>query len=308
MNTNSPELSGIVGNSSYASANFPDANEVSLYDYSMSLDTNYSTAVNNAMIKHINEVKEKTENVTSSITTNWKRKFRDFLITKNTKLLEFLTAKIKIHPVLGTVENFFQIFGKENINFNNQTLREIILDISGNANILDEINAVCLSKEMLPLAKYIEQTNFLMNEYKLTAEKIIDKENLLKIKLDTLNSIQGKLRTVLGVRRNEHYDELMISIEKYIDKEYEENTIEPEYKEIIENYRKFLQLRDIIKSIRSVDVSEKEPLCSICFDQTITSAFVPCGHTFCTNCSKKQAMACSVCRTPVRERIKIYFN
>ena len=111
-----------------------------------------------------------------------------------------------------------------------------------------------------------------------------------------------------NLSRNEHYDSLMQSMEKYIETTFNENNIEEDYNAVIEEYRKFIELRDVIKTIRTVDVSEKEPLCSICFDDTIQFAFVPCGHTFCNNCTKKQVLSCSICRGMVREIVKLYFT
>ena len=90
MNTNSPELTGIVGSSSFASADFPDANEVSLYDYSIATESNYSSAINNAVIKHYSEIKDKQLNITESLTNSWKKKFRDFLMVKNKTILDKL--------------------------------------------------------------------------------------------------------------------------------------------------------------------------------------------------------------------------
>jgi len=37
-------------------------------------------------------------------------------------------------------------------------------------------------------------------------------------------------------------------------------------------------------------------------------AIVPCGHTFCGGCAKKQNTNCYICRGQIRERIKLYFT
>lgn len=215
---------------------------------------------------------------------------------------------IKTHPVLGPAELFLQRFGKKTINFNSQTIREVIFDISNNIDPLDELNALCISQEFLPIQKHMEQSKFLMEQYKLVAEKILDKENLLAMKLTSLDTIQTKVNGILSLSKNEHYTLLMESIEKYLEKVFEENQIEPEYNEIIDNYRKFIHLREIMRTIRFSDSYEKEPICTICFDSKISHAFVPCGHTFCGNCLKKQSLNCSICRTIVRDRVKLYFS
>jgi ATP-dependent Lon protease len=228
------------------------------------------------------------------------------LINKNSKLLEFINCKLKNHPVLSSTENFFQRFSKVNVK-SNQSLRDIVLDISSN-NISEEMDTLCSSNEFLTLPRYIEQTKFIIEQYKLVADKILDEENLLKIKLSTLDSIQNKINSIQSLSHNEHYEELMNITEKYIGKIFDENNIEKDYNEIIANYRKFFYLREVIKTIRLPELTEKEPLCSICFNDQIQYTFNPCGHTFCSNCTKKQFNSCSICRTHISERIKIFFT
>jgi hypothetical protein len=128
------------------------------------------------------------------------------------------------------------------------------------------------------------------------------------MKLLTLDTIQKKLDAVLTLSKNDKYNTLMESLEQYVEEVFQENGIESDYREIIENYRKFIHLREMMRIIRFTDSYEKEPLCTICFDNKISHAFVPCGHTFCSNCLKKQSLNCSICRTNVRDRVKLYFS
>jgi hypothetical protein len=304
MNSDGLELGGTA---SFASADFPDANETSLYDYSIAFETNYSNAVTNAVFKHYNEIKDKQPNVIESLSTVWKKRFREFLTLKNAKILEFLSCKIKAHPVLSKAEQFISTFGKKNLNINQQSIREVVLDVSSN-NIIEDYDAVLLSKEMLPIEKFIEQVQYFMDEYKLAGDKILDKENLLKHKLDAIDLIQAKLKNIVVINENPHYNELMEVTQKYFDKVYEDNSIEEDYNILMDEYRRFIYLRDVLKTVRTVDISEKEPLCTICFSEGIQHAFVPCGHTFCGNCVRKQSTTCAVCRSTVRDRVKLYFS
>lgn len=302
------EMTGInTYESSFASVDFPDASEESMLGYS--LENNYSIAINNALLKHVNEIKDKHQDITMSLEVIWKKRFREFLKVKNAKLIEFLSCKLKTHPLLNHSENFFQKFGQLNVNFNQQSMRDIVLDTIDASDISDnyDLNAVSMSYGYNSIPKYIEQTKFLMDRYKLVGEKILDKQSLLKVKLDSLDSIHKRLLGILGLTTNEHSNALMENIEKYVGKAYEDNTIDNDYNDIIECYREFMYLRDILRVIRPIDIIEKEPLCSICFEETITTAFVPCGHTFCGTCIKKQTLNCSICRGQIRDRVKLFF-
>ena len=291
-------MTGITTLGSFSTADFPDSNDVSPANLSIANDLSYTTAINNAVNKQFNEIREKV-----TLGQEWNKKFRDLLIMKNNKLLEFLTCKLKKHPVLSSAEHFFQIFGSPT-SFN-KSIKEIILDISSNNTTV--INNDLEEKGFQSLEKYTEQSAYILQEYKVTIDKILDKEKLLKMKLDSLDSMHTKLKSITSISTNEHYAELMGCIEKYICKLFEENNIESDYNDIINEYKNYLYLRNVLRVARRLDVIEKEPLCSICFDNTVNHAFVPCGHTFCASCLKRQSLNCSVCRSSVRDIVKIYF-
>ena len=273
-------------------------------DFSLHLESTYTTAVSNALAKNLLEVKEKVP-TNYTLTAIWKRRYREFLLNKNNKLLEFLTCKIKVHPVLGSAESFFQKFGKEKLNQNQQTIREIVFDLSGSTN---EIMNLCIENEIPTPENYMKHSEFYLNLYKTTIDSILNKEDQLKLKLDNLDSIQKRLQTFSTLSQNEFYEPMLEVIEKYIGKIYEENDIEKTYKDIIELYRTFFCLRDIIHISNMTDSSEREPICTICFKDPVSFVFSPCGHTFCSNCVKKQLSNCGLCRSMIRDRIKIYFS
>ena len=63
-----------------------------------------------------------------------------------------------------------------------------------------------------------------------------------------------------------------------------------------------------INGFNFIELTEKEPLCSICFNEQIQYAIIPCGHTFCTTCIKRHVVNCSVCRGQIRDRVRVYFK
>jgi len=299
MNNNN-EILGQFGN--YASADFPDAEmsrPLEIENYS------YSTAISNAVSKHYSELKEKSS---ESVELIWKKKIREFLLLKNDKLVEYLTTKIKNHPVLGKAENFFQLFGKQSMNYNNNTIHEIRFDISGAETTNEVVDNACKEKGFQSLESYMKQTQFLFDLYKETGENILNEELRLAIKLEHFDSIQSSLKVLNNLKPNDSFEAMMNSVQNYLETLFNENNFEENYKTIIELYRKFIGLRDIVQVVRKRESMESEPLCSICFTDKISYAFVPCGHTFCPNCVKRQALQCSICRSQIKERLKIYFS
>lgn len=266
-----------------------------------SMDTPYSLALNNAMNIHLNEIKIK-----ETTTSIWKKKFRDFLLKKNNHILEFITKKLNVNPCIAPCEFFFQKYQLKSGDFN-KSIKDIISDLSNN-NVEEEINALCISNEFETIEKYIDQTKFFMEQYKLYGDTILNSEKLLKMKLDKLDTIQKKLNGIMNLGENEQLEDLYKSTEKYLESVFNNLEIEHDYNEIIENYKKFLHYKNIVKLIRFSEMTDKEPLCSICLDDSISYTSVPCGHTFCSGCILRQGTSCALCRSVVREKVKIYFS
>jgi hypothetical protein len=88
----------------------------------------------------------------------------------------------------------------------------------------------------------------------------------------------------------------------------EENNIEKEETATVEAYRKFASLREMIQLFRFLDLQDKEPLCAICLNESVSFVLTPCGHTLCSTCMKRQTSVCYMCRTQVRDKVKIYFG
>jgi hypothetical protein len=97
---------------------------------------------------------------------------------------------------------------------------------------------------------------------------------------------------------------LQASIESYIRKSYQENDIEKDYKEFCKMHGRFQILHPIVSSLQIAPGTLK---CTICTDEKITTALVPCGHAFCDACASKQRAQCYICRCSVQDRLRLYF-
>jgi hypothetical protein len=73
-------------------------------------------------------------------------------------------------------------------------------------------------------------------------------------------------------------------------------------------YKKWNICRQIISLQNSIKEKNNEPQCAICLSEPISYTIVPCGHTFCSVCSKKQNTTCYICRGIIRERVKLFFT
>jgi len=302
-------LGGTDGN--FAPADFGDADESAPTEVVFDIGghgqaTPYSGAVNAMITKQVDEIKAK--NTSASVTSTWKRKLRDFMAKKNNELLDFLKLTVPHHPVMGPGEVLLRRFGNPQVSPTHPSVRDMVLDTSGEDS-LDDINLHLLGNNVgIPLKDHITNTHLIYELYKEAGENALKLQYALKMKLDKLDRIQGKLSGLFEIEPNELFEPLMQANEDYLAKIFKDTQIEGDYKALIAAYRRFVAIREIVTISRTVLLQESEPLCSICLDESVTFALNPCGHTFCQTCIRKQTGSCFICRTPIKDRLKLYFG
>jgi hypothetical protein len=267
----------------------------------------YSMAVTSILDKQFHEIREKNSHVLYS-SSQWKRRFRDFMGKKNNELLDFLKVTVPHHPVLGPGEILLRRFGNQQVTPTHPSVRDMVLDGSG-CPAVDDINAalVALSGEG-PLKDYITQTQAIFEMYREAGEDALKGQANLKAKLDKLDRVQGKISGLFDVEQNEKYEALMQANEAYLKKIYDDTGIEDDYAAVVKAYRRFVTIREVATTARTILSQESEPLCSICLDETVAFALNPCGHTFCQTCIRKQNGTCFMCRTHIKDKLKLFFG
>lgn len=310
MNT-SPYL-GSISEGPFSPADFSDADDnrplAAVFDIGgIGSSTPYTTATNGILLKHIDEIKMKTA-AALTMPSGWKKRIRDFISTKNTDLLSFLDLTVGSHPTLGKGETILRKFGNVSIHPKHASVRDLILDTSGN-DYISEINALLLSvRNESGIKDFIASVRCIFDQYREAGEDALKHETALKVKLDTLDRFQGKIVGLFELDPGEKYQALMEASEGYMAMIFENNQIKDSYLAFIEAYRKFITLRDIVLMIRTIQTNEAEPMCTICLQEPVSYCMYPCGHTYCVSCIRRQSNACFVCRAQVRERVKIFFS
>lgn len=305
----SPTMSG------FSPADFLDAEETRptelLLDPTGTGSLNpYSTVVQNTLYRHLQEVREVNAPPTN-VPPSWRKKLREFMTTKNEDLLSFLSKRLPESSPLHRVETFMKKYGRaEGIITNNNGNKDKFIDISGEDRVLflEELEVQLQEQGKSKYLEVIMQVKFMIDSYRETGEKIIQLENLMKSKLDVLDKAVTKLAAVTTLGQNAAFPALIQSIQEYMNIIFEENQIEASYKELVQSYKKLFFLREALQFLWSLEGAQREPLCAICFNESIQYALVPCGHTFCATCCKRQITACYICRVNVREKIKLFFG
>ena len=270
--------------------------------------TPYGTAVNAIITKHMDEIRSKTVAIQSH-PGGWKKRFREFISKKNGDLLDFLAIEVPTHPVMGPAEIILRRFGNPSVHSGHPSVKEMVIDASG-VDHLDGINASLDAARGAEtgLKAHALATGHIYDEYRNAGEAIMKQQALLKVKLDKLDRIQSRLTALFDMdSANDAHTPLMEAAEVYFKKVYDDNQIATEYAAVIDAYKKFIALRDVMQMMR-VSAVENEPICSVCLNDAVSYTLTPCGHTFCQTCVRRQGGNCPMCRTNIKERVRIYFG
>lgn len=308
------ELGGVSGQSGYAPADFEDADEVRPLSLMFDVgghgsNTPYAAAVNAIIHKTADEAKAKAMALLN-LPSGWKRHLREFINTKNNEILDFLKLSVPSHNVLGPGEILLRRFGNPQVTPNHPSVRDMIFDVSGAAEeTLTEMNNLLDKfKDEGNLTNYANQTRVIYDEYRIAGDELLRQQQYLKATLDKFDRIQSRVTGLLEIEPNDKYQPLMEASEAYLKKIFDDNKIEENYNKLIQAYRRFITLRDVVTMSRSMLSYESEPLCSICLNETVSYTLSPCGHTLCNTCVKRQNGHCFMCRNPIKEKVKIYFS
>jgi hypothetical protein len=146
----------------------------------------------------------------------------------------------------------------------------------------------------------------LIRNYIRTGEDLQAIEESLQEKLATLDAAAASLHQMMTLDPDSISPSLTEAVSAYLHRIFEKNAIESTYRAFVETYGRFVALRSVISLPTEVQ-KPNGPACTICMTKEVSHAIAPCGHTFCDLCSAKQLTSCYICRTQIRDRLRIYY-
>ena len=301
---------------SYAPADFEDSEatrppESYLDSGSQSPATIYSSTVSNILQKQTRDIRDRAI-PPAQYGNNWKKRIRDIFMRGNETTLKFLMKPVASNAQYSQIENLIRKYSRpdvQNITNTQQILQDYVSDLSGiDAEFVNVRLAAKVKPEYSAGQNLAEQVKELYEMYRELMEQIGEKDIRLKAKLSLLDKIQPRLTMLLDLGVSEETKELQKQIEVYLETVYRENNPEPEYRELLVLYKKFIYVRDLVTLLRLSASPDKEPICGICLNDTVGYVLVPCGHTYCEMCVRRQSAACFMCRQPTSNKVKIFFT
>lgn len=258
-----------------------------------------SDAVNNCLQHHTNAVVNSGEDERNFLRL-WRRRWRDTLNAENVRMFDFL----RIESDLSGVDFFTPL---REIPPNSNWFRsnvQPIADLSGVSAALTERLGVDYTQ-----LRTAQHNAF--NRYSYVLGRLFELEGRMNAGFDRIVHLQTTLNNLVleDLSGSSHTaPALQTMILEYIREVYASNHFDTNYVEFINLYAEWFLLRGLVLGhvVASREAS-LGPLCSVCTAEKISCVLLPCGHTFCNNCGQRQRNFCYICRTSVRDRMRIYF-
>ena len=295
---------------------FEDADHVPEFHLDSTMGK-FKTSVTNILSKHCSEVKNASDEIVQSSVSVSKKKLKELVQKHNNEIFAFMGRPDKTPHVLGLAESIFRKYNHEVPSIKgchpNTVLRDLNLDASMNEVVheFDEgLHMQVTEGENITtgLQPFMRQLRWMFHQYKNIGEEVLRLETVLYQKLDHLDKLQSRIPLISNLATNDALPLLLDSFTQYTDSFYQSMKIEEDYKSLVEMYKKWNICRQIISLQHVLKQDTNEPQCAICLIESVSFVIVPCGHTFCSSCTKKQNTTCYICRGTIRERVKLYFT
>lgn len=292
-----------AGAGMYAPADFPDANGIQ--------PSTVTNVVTNMSLFHATESSDRQQ-----MLRTWRRKVRDILSGHQEKILQYFTKPLDPEHPLRQARQLITKFGRappsQAIDWSRQqniTFREILQDVSGNgiADLNAHVAALEKARAQEPACvRWVSVNKQLLEYLKTLGEELFSIEGKLVNECNLLDQVAEKVGQLIALPQPAlaGFPEMM---EEYMRLQFENHKIHSLYWNYIDTLQKYSVLREMLLPTRTALLNDNDPLCCICMTEVVTMAFVPCGHTFCQNCSKR-TLICHVCRAPIVNRLRVYFG
>jgi len=155
------------------------------------------------------------------------------------------------------------------------------------------------------------KNKLVLDEYLLCLEQMFQSYNKIEEKLTELEELEHEFIALSCLDEDDgttEFTTLHSAIQEFIQKRYEKSTVAEDYMVFQKNYKRWKLLRGVVLQAHVAQDIQGGPYCSICTTERVNMVLNPCGHTYCNNCGQKQKSACFICRSAVKERLRIFFT
>lgn len=236
---------------------------------------------------------------------SWRRQLQDCMNQQNARVIRFLLAdpsgaNLAEAEITRRCQDVLSKYSRSTWSFTSST-RDLSLPTSTTEVAAEIERELGMSPTVLH-----DGLRRAVRMYVSTAAQLCSAESRLEDKLKRLEAIVGRINDMMFMEPTPELEGLAGPARTYLDSVLDKISIDTDYKELAEQYKKFSLLKGLV-SLGSFQRSAA-PTCAICMTKEISQAVTPCGHTFCEDCCRTQMTACYICRVQVRDRLRLYFS
>ena len=269
----------------------------------MSNSGHFTAAINTIIERNIDCLKNSISDNTQFV-NEWKKRLQTLLNQQSATIIQYITT--------GSSEGLHDDIQIRKYNDILAKYANPMLSVTASTRDLNLINNIAATKQ--DIENQIGISPDILHDamrkatraYIRTGEDLYAIDKSLQDKLGRLDATATSIQHLMSLEPTEALSALSVPTEAYLRSVFEKNSIESTYRAFIETYSQFAALRSLVTLATEVQHTAG-PACTICMTKEVTHAVTPCGHTFCDSCSTKQLTACYICRTQIRDRLRIYY-
>jgi len=232
----------------------------------------------------------------------WKKKIKETITRFNDSFFDFLIRDSEGKDQETIIKMKSLINRMSNIPSSGRAyFPELGWDISMN-NVIEE-----LQTDMgFQLDEFKESQKKITRVYSDTLKELFLIDARLQEKINKMNQVVDKIQGLLLLEPNKELADLAEPTANYLAAILKNNDFSSDFVLFMITYKRWITLHNLVQ-INRVSSASSAPQCCICTQADVTHAMIPCGHTFCSGCINKQMSLCYICRTSVRDRLKLHF-
>jgi hypothetical protein len=263
-----------------------------------------SPAIHNISARHLHDISIGLPDDRQFL-RSWRRCIQDCLNQQNSRIIQFLltdaSGDVTSTNIARRCTDVLNKYSKPTWSFTSSTR-----DLSLPTATADAAAWITQEIGVTP-ATIRDHMRKAIRLYASTAAALSVAEQRLEEKLKRLETIVGRMNDMMFLEPTAELEQMAEPARVYLDSVLEKISIEAEYKDLAEQYKRFSLLKSVV-SLGSFQKTGSPPTCCICMTKEIAQAVTPCGHTFCDDCCVKQLTSCYMCRVQIRDKVRLYFS
>jgi hypothetical protein len=259
-----------------------------------------TSALHNITARHLHDIGASIPDDRQFL-RSWRRRLQECLTQQNARALRFLLADASGETeVTRRVADVLTKYSKATWSFTSST-RDLSLPVASAAAMAEIEREIGIAPAALR-----ESLQKVVRLHVNTATAVCAAETRLEEKLRRIETVGARVNDLMFLEPTAELEGLGEPVRAYLDSVLAKIDVEPDYRELMEQYKKFAALRGLVSLAQFQRPAA--PTCTICMTKEVSQVVTPCGHTFCEDCCRSQMTACYICRVQIRDRLRVYFS